>query len=99
MNTNPISPKQKKLRNLRTILWIVFGGGTITIVLVGFLSIPLVNLIRTPGLAVPVGLNTGMLLLAWVILMFIKIAVTGTICLVIYYIFKYRIDKDEDLFL
>ena len=25
MTTNPISPKEKKLRNLRKILWIVFS--------------------------------------------------------------------------
>jgi|SRR5271157_2272182 len=99
MSTNPISPKEKKLRNLRTILWVVFGGVTLTIVLVGFLSIPVANLIRTPGLSVPAGLNIGMILLAWVILMLIKIAVTGTICLAVYFIFKYRLDKDEDLFL
>lgn len=99
MNTHPISPKEKKLRNLRTILWLVFGGVTITVILVGFLSIPVANLIKTPGLAIPAGLNTGMLLLAWLILMLIKVAVAGTICLMIYYIFKYRLDKDEDLFL
>src|SRR5208337_1326870 len=99
MNTPSISPKEKKLRNLRTILWVVFGGVTLTIILVGSLSIPVANFLKTPGLAIPAGLNTGALLLAWLILMLIKVAVTGTICLVIYYIFKYRIDKDEDLFL
>ncbi|MGD0611266.1 MAG: hypothetical protein ABSB41_07085 [Anaerolineales bacterium] len=99
MNTNPISPKEKKLRNLRTILWVVFGGVTLTVVLVGILSIPLATLIKTPGLSIPAGLNTGMLLLTWFILMLIKVAVSGTICLVIYHIFKYRLDKDEDLFL
>jgi uncharacterized membrane protein len=99
MDPKPISPKERKLRNLRTLLWIVFGGVTVTIILVGCLSIPVATLIRTSGFPFPASLNRGSLLLAWLILMLIKIAVTGTICLVIYYIFKYRLDKDEDLFL
>ena len=99
MEPKPISPKERKLRNLRTLLWVVFGGVTVTVILVGSLSIPLAGLIRAPGSPLPAGLNNGNLLLAWLILMLIKIAVTGTICLIIYYIFRYRLDKDEDLFL
>jgi hypothetical protein len=99
MDTKPISPKERKLHNLRTILWIVFGGVTVTVILVGLLSIPVATLIRTPGSPIPASLNARSLLLVWLILMLVKIAVTGTICMAAYYIFKYRLDKDEDLFL
>jgi len=40
-----------------------------------------------------------MILLSLLALILVKIAVSGIICLVIYYIFKYRLEKDDDLFL
>jgi hypothetical protein len=43
--------------------------------------------------------ETGVVLLSLAVLIFVKIAVSGIICLVIYYIFKYRLEKDDDLFL
>ena len=43
--------------------------------------------------------ETGMILLSLVALILVKIAVTGIICMVIYSIFKYRLEKDDDLFL
>ena len=43
--------------------------------------------------------ETGMILLSLLAVILVKIAVIGIICLVIYFIFKYRLEKDDDLFL
>ena len=100
MTTNPVSPKEKKLRNLRKILWIIFSAIAITILLVSTLSLPVALLInKTTSIASLFANETGMILLSLLAVILIKIAVIGIICLVIYYIFKYRLDKDDDLFL
>jgi heme/copper-type cytochrome/quinol oxidase subunit 2 len=100
MTTNPISPKEKKLRNLRKILWIVFSAITITFLLVSSLSLPAALLInKTTSFSTLFVNETGMLLLSLLAIILVKIAVIGIICLVIYFIFKYRLEKDDDLFL
>ena len=100
MTTNPISPKEKKLLNLRKILWIVFAAIAITILLVFSLSVPIALLInKTTNFLALFNDETGMLLLSLVAIVLVKIAVTGVICLVIYHIVKYRLEKDDDLFL
>lgn len=100
MTTNPISSKEKKLRNLRKILWIIFSAITITILLVSSLSLPAALLInKTTSLSSLFVNETGMILLSLLAVVLIKIAVSGIICLVIYFIFKYRLEKDDDLFL
>lgn len=100
MPANNLTPKQKKLKNLRTILWIVFSAIAVTILLVGSLSVPAALLInKTSNLSSLVTGETGMILLSLVAIAFVKIAATGIICIVIYYIFKYRLEKDDDLFL
>jgi hypothetical protein len=100
MTTNPISPKEKKLRNLRKILWIIFSASTITILLVSSLTLPAALLInKTSSIATLFVGETGLILLSVLAVILIKIAVFGIICLVIYFIFKYRLDKDDDLFL
>ena len=100
MTTNPISPKEKKLRNLRKILWIVFSAITIAILLVSSLSLPAALLINQTNSfsSIAVG-ETGMVLLALLAVILVKIGVIGIICVLIYYIFKYRLEKDDDLFL
>jgi heme/copper-type cytochrome/quinol oxidase subunit 2 len=100
MTTNPITPKEKKLRNLRKILWIVFSAITITILLVSSLTLPAALLInKTTSFSILFGNETGMILLSLLAVILVKIAVIGIICLVIYFIFKYRLEKDDDLFL
>jgi hypothetical protein len=100
MTTNPISPKEKKLRNLRKILWIVFTAITITILLVSSLSLPAALLItkNTNISSLFVG-ETGMILLYLLVVILVKIIVTGIILVLIYTIVKYRLEKDDDLFL
>ncbi|MCX6080977.1 MAG: hypothetical protein NTW32_15725 [Chloroflexi bacterium] len=100
MNANPISPKEKKLRNLRNILWIVFTAVAVTILLVGALSVPAALLInKTTNFSSIFANETGMILLSLLAVGFVKIAVMGIICVVIYSISKYRLEKDDDLFL
>ncbi len=100
MTTNPLSPKEKKLRNLRKILWIIFSASTITILLVSSLTLPAALLInKTSSIATLFVGETGLILLSVLAIILIKIAAFGIICLVIYFIFKYRLDKDDDLFL
>jgi len=94
-----MTPKERKLKNIRTILWIVFSAIAITIIVVGAVSIPIVSIInRTTDLVAITGVNPGTFFLSLAATALGKIAVIGLICLLIYYIFKYRLDKDEDLF-
>ncbi len=100
MNANPITPKEKKLRNLRKILWIVFSAITITLLLVSSLTLPAALLInKTTSFSTLFWNETGMILLSLLAVILVKIVVFGIICLVIYYIFKYRLEKDDDLFI
>ena len=100
MPTNLLTPKQNKLRNIRNILWIVFSAITATLILVGSLSLPAALMInKTTSLAVLLTGETKLVLLSLIALMIVKIAVTGIICVVIYAIIKFRLDKEEDLFL
>jgi hypothetical protein len=100
MSANTLYPKQKKLKNLRTILWIVFTAITVTILLVGSLSVPAALLInKTSSFSSLINGETGMLLFSLAAVLLVKVVVIGIICLVIYSIFKYRLEKDDDLFL
>ncbi len=100
MTTNPISPKEKKLRNLRKILWIVFAAITIAILLVSSLSLPAALLInKTTSFSSLFANETGVILLSLLAVILVKIGFIGIVCVLIYYIFKYRLEKDDDLFL
>ena len=100
MPVTMLTPKQKKLKNLRTILWIVFTAISVTILLISSLSVPAALLInKTSNFSTLLNGETRLILLSLVAVILVKIAVTGIICLVIYSIFKYRLEKDDDLFL
>jgi hypothetical protein len=100
MTNQPISSKEKKLRNLRKILLIVFTAITIVLLMVTALTLPAALLInRTTNLSSLFAGQTGLVLLSVLAIMLVKIAFFGIICLLIYFIFKYRLDKDDDLFL
>src|SRR5664280_2317344 len=97
MTSQPISPKEKKLRNLRKILWIVFSAITITILLVsGLFGAGALLFTNISNISSLVGTVTGKALILALALILVKIAVSGIICLVIYYIFKYRLEQDDD---
>ena len=100
MPTTTLTPKLKKLKNLRTILWIVFTAITVTILLIGSLSVPAALLInKTSSFSSLTNGETGMLLLSLAAVLLVKVAVSGIFCAVIYAIFKYRLEKEDDLFL
>jgi hypothetical protein len=100
MPTNSLTPKQIKLKNLRTILWIVFTAIAVTILLVGSLSVPAALLInKTSNFSSLLAGETGMILLSLLAVAIVKIGVSAIICFLIYRIFKYRLEKDDDLFL
>jgi len=97
MATNTMAMKGKKLKNIRKILWICFAGFSAPIIL---FTIPFFVLVEMGGL-MDDGIAPG--LPAWpffIMAQVLTIGLIGGICLVIYHIFKYRIDKrDDDLFL
>jgi len=99
MTSQPISPKEKKLRNLRKILWIVFSAITITILLVGSLTLPAALLInKTSSIASLFANETGMILLSLLALALVRSGsrnhLSGDLCHI-----QYRLEKDDDLFL
>jgi hypothetical protein len=100
MPANSLTPKQKKLKNLRTVLWIVFSAIAATILLFGILTVPAALWInRNTNIFSLFTGETGLVMLSVAALILVKIAVSGILCLVIYAIFKYRLEKDDDLFL
>ena len=100
MTSQPTSSKDKKLRRLRKILWIIFSAVAITILLVSSLSVPAALLInKTSSIASLFANQTGMILLSVMALILVKIVVTGILLVVFYAIYKYRLEKDDDLFL
>jgi hypothetical protein len=99
MKTPTMTPKERKLKNIRTILWIVFSASAIVLLIAGVLSIPIVSILnRTTDLVAATGVDPATFLLTLTVTVVGKAAAIGLICLLIYYIFKYRLDKDEDLF-
>ncbi len=90
MPDKSITPQEKKLGTLRRILWISLVGIAIPaiIFLMGILSMrDLGNFTnRFSGAVLLIG-------------PFLLIAALGLVCVVIYNIFKYRLVKDDELFL
>jgi apolipoprotein N-acyltransferase len=89
MAKEPLSLQEKKLKTLRKILSISFIGiaAPFTLMLVSLL-----------GLRSTKGFFSGIFIEALYVAPFLLIAGLGALCVVIYYIFKYRLEKDDDLF-
>jgi len=99
MTSNELTQKTKKLSTLRRLLWIVFGAISIPLAL---LSVPLMFLVgnmEAMEIAPPPGISSSMLFFLTGSFLFVLVGITGAICLLIYNIFKYRLEKEEDLFL
>jgi hypothetical protein len=99
METKVLTPQQKKLGTVRRTLWIVFAGVSVPLVL---LLIPAAYLVSSPGVRYVVGPDgtTPVDMLPFLIAApFLLIGFLAVVCVVIYQIFKYRLEKDEDLFL
>ncbi len=97
MTTDTMTIKEKKLKNLRKILWICFAGFSSPIILG---MIPL-SIFFTMGEVLETVNGRDIPIWPFFILMgILSIILIGGICLAIYHIFKYRIDKkDDSLFL
>jgi hypothetical protein len=99
MTSNELTPQVKKLSTLRRLLWIVFGAVSIPLALLWVPLLILMGNLEAVGIAPPPGISSGLLLYLTGGFLFVLIGITGAICLLIYNIFKYRLEKDEDLFL
>ena len=95
MSTNVITPQDKKLKDLRKLLTVCFIGITLSIILLA--SLPMF-LIDNPVSQSIEGTPLDVLMTVLVVGLLVLIGVIGVVCLVIYYIFKYRLEKDDELF-
>jgi uncharacterized membrane protein YdbT with pleckstrin-like domain len=90
MTTNNVSDKEKKLKNLRKILWFCFSGVSILSILIGT-AILLANTVNT---------NPPVQIQIYIAIIFlVLITVSAIVCLVIYFIYKHRLENDDELFL
>jgi hypothetical protein len=90
MTEKSITTQEKKLKTLSRILWILFLGIAIP-------SIAFIWALYPLRLAGDFGSRSSEIML--LIGPFLMIAGLGVVCLVIYNIFKYRLEKEDDLFL
>ena len=95
MTTEVIAPQERKLKSLRRILWLSFAGVSILfMILIGAAYITLM---------VFQGSNAGGLLaftfpLLLVLALLGSVVFTGVACLVIYYVIKRRLEREDELF-
>jgi hypothetical protein len=98
--TKELSTQEKKLNTLRKILWVCFAGITILVILLGVTGLAAFRVLASSIDTYPYdGSLVRMTMPALVITLLIMIGGVGTVCLVIYQIFKYRLEKDDELFL
>jgi pilus assembly protein TadC len=90
MASKPVSPQEKKLKTLSKILWVCFAGVAIPSIVLLLGIFPLVDLSA---------FGNGFSSIALIVAPFILIGIIGVVFLVIYQIYKYRLEKDDDLFL
>ena len=98
MTIDKITMKEKKLKNLRKILWICFAVFLTPIIL---FTVPVSIILNMSEIMDTVNSSIDIPILPFFIMsQVLAIVLIGGICLVIYHIFKYRIDKkDDNLFL
>jgi membrane protein implicated in regulation of membrane protease activity len=95
MTTEAIPPQERKLKSLRRILWLSFAGVSILfMVLVGGTYMALLVL-RGSNASGPLAF-TSPLLLGLALLG--AVTFTGVACLVIYYVIKRRLEREDELF-
>ena len=96
MSTNALTPQEKNLKDLRRVLTVCFIGITLSIILLASLPAFLIDSRATQSVA---GTPIDTLMTVFVVGLLILIGVAGVVCLVVYYIFKYRLEKEDELFL
>lgn len=90
MKTEPLPSNEKKLRTLRRILWICFAAIAIPSMLFIWALYPMIDLSN---------FSDGFSATALMVSPFLLIPGLGVVLIVVYYIIKYRLEKEEDLFL
>jgi ABC-type Fe3+ transport system permease subunit len=98
MTTQSLTPQEKKLKNLRRILWTVFISIAVLSLLCVSTSIPVYSLVRAQGFPDGSYITPVVLIMLMGISVLLAIGAVGVVCLVIYWIYKARIEKDEDMF-
>jgi hypothetical protein len=99
MSKDEVTVQGRKLSTVRRLLWIVFGGISIPLALLWIPFFVLVENLDALGISPPPGFSSPMLLYMTVGFQCVLIVLTGAVCLLIYNIYKYRLEKDEDFFL
>ncbi len=95
MTTEAIALQERKLKSLRRILWLSFAGVSILfMVLVGGAYISI--MVRQGSNAGGTLVFTFPLLLVLALLG--SVVFTGVACLVIYYVIKRRLEREDELF-
>ncbi len=95
MTTEAIAPQERKLKSLRRILWLSFAGVSVLfmILIAGTYMALMVfqnqNASELLGFTFP--LLLGLALLG-------SVAFSGIACLVIYYVIKRRLEREDELF-
>jgi len=84
---------------MRKILWIIFAGISIPISILAIPASFFMSHLDQFGLTPPDGMSTGFLVSASLGILLITIMLVGAICILIYNIIKYRLEKDDELFL
>lgn len=99
MNNNSTHTHAKKLKSVRKILWLCFAGISIPVVL-SFVGLLLAFGLQNSIFIVPGPDGNPVSILPFLFISpFMLFGVIGVMLLVVYHILKYRIDKDEELFL
>lgn len=98
-STEIVNQKVKKLKTLRKILWLCFAGISIPIVVL-FGAVMLIFGFQSSVWTAPGPDGTPMSMIPFMILgPLLLIGFVGFVMLVIYAIFKYRFEKDDEMFL
>jgi uncharacterized membrane protein YqjE len=90
--------QEQKLKTLRKILWFFVVGISIPLVTLGAISyLVLINLVNTGQFNLNRSFAT-LVYLPWIGMVVVALVIAA-ICLVIYYVIKYRLERDDELFL
>lgn len=97
MTTETTVPLEQKLQNLRRILWLCFAGVSVPVALMLVIANAFV-VSRNPDI-VSTGRDAVIPMLLLGIGILFVVAAIGTVCLVVYYVIKHRLERDDGIFL
>jgi len=97
MTTETKPSLEQKLKNLRRILWVVFAAVSLPAVML----IVLANFFLGNTDPDILGSGTGTMLPTLLLALGIafSIAAIGAVCLAVYFVLKYRLERDDGIFL